>query len=82
LLLFGLSCHLDSLLDDIVAVLVCQVAAEGICLHDLVDHLGANVLIGALKALLDHIRREFLLAQIEELAQEFSANDCAHILIA
>ena len=50
-----LVCHLDCLLDDIVAVLISKERAERLGLHNLENHFLTDVLAGTLKAFLDDI---------------------------
>ena len=57
--------HLYGLLDHVVAVLVRKVVLERPSLHDLGNHLAADVGTRALQALLDDVRGELFLAQRE-----------------
>ena len=62
--------HLDGLLDDVVAILICEVVLERPGFHDFGDHLAANVRTCALQALLDNVRGELFLAQSEQRTEQ------------
>lgn len=52
---FRLSCNLDSLLDDVVSILVSEVIFERSSLHHLINHSAADVGTRTLQALFDHV---------------------------
>ena len=77
--LFWLNCNLNSLLNDIITILVGQVLFERACFHNLIDHLRADHGICTLKTLFNNIRRELFLAENEKLTEKLLSYDSANL---
>lgn len=77
---FGSLClrgRLESLLNDIVTVLILKQRSERLGLHDLRDDQVSHLEGRAIEALLDNVGRVLLPAQSENLAKQLLANDDA-----